>query len=48
MRIRNVLLAAATVALPLAAQAQPVTGLYVGGGLGINYLQPESIGSGGG
>jgi outer membrane protein OmpA-like peptidoglycan-associated protein len=43
MRFRNVLLAAATVALPLAAQAQPVNGLYVGAGLGVNIMQQESV-----
>ena len=38
MRFKNVVLAAAaTMALPLAAQAQPVTGLYVGAGVGGNY-----------
>ena len=42
MRFRNVLLAAATVALPLAAQAQPVNGLYIGAGLGVNIMQSES------
>jgi len=42
MQMRNALLAATIVALPLAAQAQPVTGLYVGAGIGINILQPES------
>jgi outer membrane protein OmpA-like peptidoglycan-associated protein len=30
-------------ALPLAANAQAVTGLYIGGGLGGNYLQGESL-----
>ncbi|MBN8900976.1 MAG: hypothetical protein J0H57_08075, partial [Rhodospirillales bacterium] len=31
------------VALPLAAKAQPVTGLYVGAGAGVNLLQDEDI-----
>jgi outer membrane protein OmpA-like peptidoglycan-associated protein len=48
MRIRNLLLAAATVALPLAAQAQPVTGLYIGGGAGVNIMQDEPVTSVGG
>ncbi|NKC29404.1 OmpA family protein [Roseomonas sp. BU-1] len=39
MRLRNALLAASVLALPLAAQAQPVSGLYVGAGLGANLLQ---------
>ena len=37
MTLRKTLLAATILALPLAAQAQPVTGLYVGAGLGANY-----------
>ena len=43
MQLRSALLAAAMVALPLAAQAQPVTGLYVAGGLGINFMQQEDV-----
>jgi OmpA-OmpF porin, OOP family len=42
MLCRNVLLAAVIAAFPLVAQAQPVSGLYIGGGVGVNYLQPES------
>lgn len=38
MMLRNALLAATILALPVAAQAQPVTGLYVAGGVGGNYL----------
>jgi outer membrane protein OmpA-like peptidoglycan-associated protein len=38
MMLRNALLAATILALPVAAQAQPVTGLYVAGGLGGDYL----------
>jgi outer membrane protein OmpA-like peptidoglycan-associated protein len=38
--------AAAVVALPVLAQAQPVTGLYLGAGIGGNYLdQTDIIGS---
>ncbi|HEY3848152.1 MAG TPA: OmpA family protein [Acetobacteraceae bacterium] len=40
MLCRNVLLAAAIATLPLIAQAQPVSGLYIAGGAGVNYLQP--------
>jgi len=37
-------LASAMMALPLvAANAQPVSGLYVGGGLGMNFMQGESF-----
>ncbi len=43
MQLRSALLAATVMALPLAAQAQPVTGLYVGAGVGINYLEQESV-----
>jgi OmpA-OmpF porin, OOP family len=42
MKLRSMLLAATVVALPLAAQAQPVTGLYVAGGVGANFLQQET------
>ena len=43
MQRRNALLAAVAVALPFAAQAQPVTGLYVGAGLGVNFLSQEKV-----
>ncbi len=36
------MLAASGLALPLAAQAQPVTGLYVGAGLGANYRDTDT------
>lgn len=39
MNTRSLLLAASILAVPALAMAQPVNGLYVGGGLGINYLQ---------
>jgi len=38
MKLRNALLAATILALPVAAKAQPISGLYVAGGLGGNYL----------
>ncbi|HEY8610160.1 MAG TPA: outer membrane beta-barrel protein, partial [Roseomonas sp.] len=38
-RLRAALLSTTLLALPLAAQAQPVTGLYIGAGGGYNYLQ---------
>jgi len=37
MKFRNALAAATMLALPLAATAQPVTGLYVGGGVGPDF-----------
>ncbi len=43
MNLRSALLAATVLALPLAAQAQPVTGLYVGAGAGYNILGNEKI-----
>ncbi|MFC7475950.1 OmpA family protein [Dankookia sp. GCM10030260] len=42
MTLRKGLLAATILSLPLAAQAQPVTGLYVGAGVGANFrLDPD-------
>jgi OOP family OmpA-OmpF porin len=38
MKLRNALLAATILALPVAAKAQPISGLYVAGGIGGNYL----------
>jgi len=44
MKLRSALLASAMLALPLAAaNAQAVDGLYVGGGLGVNFLQSENF-----
>ena len=43
MRLRYALLTAAAAALPLAAQAQPVNGLYLGAGVGINLMQNNSV-----
>ncbi|WP_439598936.1 outer membrane protein, partial [Falsiroseomonas sp.] len=47
MRVRNALLAATFLALPLAAQAQPITGLYVGAGAGVNLLQESDVSTSG-
>jgi outer membrane protein OmpA-like peptidoglycan-associated protein len=38
MKLRSALLAATILALPAGAMAQPVSGLYVGAGVGPNYL----------
>ena len=43
MKLRSALLAATVVALPFAASAQPVTGLYVGAGAGVNITQQQNI-----
>jgi hypothetical protein len=40
---KTMMVAAAALTLPLAAQAQPVNGLYVGFGLGANFLQNTDI-----
>jgi outer membrane protein OmpA-like peptidoglycan-associated protein len=45
MSLRKALLAATVLALPLAAQAQPVTGLYIGAGAGVNF-RPDATGGG--
>ena len=42
MRVRSMLLATTFAALPLVAQAQPVNGLYVAGGAGLNIMQDET------
>jgi OOP family OmpA-OmpF porin len=43
MQLRSALLAATVLATPIAASAQPVTGLYVGGGAGVNFLNGEKF-----
>jgi OOP family OmpA-OmpF porin len=48
MNFRNAFLAATMLALPLAAHAQPVNGLYVGLGAGLNIMQDEPVTSFGG
>jgi outer membrane protein OmpA-like peptidoglycan-associated protein len=42
MSLKKVLLAATVLALPVAAQAQPVNGLYIAGGAGANYRFPST------
>ncbi|MBS7809634.1 OmpA family protein [Roseococcus pinisoli] len=42
MSLKKALLAATVLSLPVAAQAQPITGLYIGGGVGANYREPGS------
>lgn len=39
MSLRKALLAATVLAMPVAAQAQPISGFYVGAGVGLNLLQ---------
>ena len=40
---KTLLAAAAVVALPVMAQAQPVSGLYLGAGVGANWLQDTNL-----
>jgi outer membrane protein OmpA-like peptidoglycan-associated protein len=42
MMLRNGLLTTSLLVLPIAAGAQPVTGLYIGVGVGVNLLQDQS------
>jgi len=42
MSLRRTLLAATMLAVPAAASAQPVTGLYIGAGAGVNWLNNPS------
>ena len=43
MQLRSALLAATVLAMPIAASAQPVTGLYVGAGAGVKFTQQENV-----
>jgi OOP family OmpA-OmpF porin len=43
MSLKKALLAATVLALPITAQAQPVSGLYVGAGAGVNWLQESDV-----
>jgi OOP family OmpA-OmpF porin len=43
MKLRSALLAATMMALPAAAFAQPVDGLYVGAGAGYDYMQDQQV-----
>jgi outer membrane protein OmpA-like peptidoglycan-associated protein len=43
MHVRTVLLATVVLAAPVAAFAQPVTGIYVGAGAGANFMQDETF-----
>lgn len=42
MNLRMTLAAATLLALPMAANAQAIDGLYIGGGAGVNFMQSES------
>ena len=43
MSFRKILLASTLLALPLAAQAQPITGVYIGAGAGVNLKQNSDL-----
>ena len=43
MNFRNALVAATMLSVPLAANAQPLTGLYIGGGAGVNIMHNEDM-----
>jgi outer membrane protein OmpA-like peptidoglycan-associated protein len=43
MKLRSALLAATVLAIPFAANAQPVTGLYIGAGVGVNVTQQSQV-----
>ena len=43
MQLRNILVAATLAALPAAVNAQPVNGVYVGAGVGINKLMDMGV-----
>ena len=43
MKLHKILPLAACIAIPAAAQAQPITGLYIGAGVGINQLLDTNL-----
>jgi len=43
MKLRSALVAATMLALPVAANAQAVNGIYVGAGAGVNIMQQEEV-----
>lgn len=45
MKLRSVLLAATVLVAPMAAKAQAINGLYIGAGVGGNFLQNETASS---
>jgi outer membrane protein OmpA-like peptidoglycan-associated protein len=48
MSLKKALLAATMLSLPLAAQAQPISGVYIGGGAGVNFLDDIGLTPGSG
>ena len=43
MSLKKALMAATVLSLPVAAQAQPISGLYLGAGVGANYRENNSV-----
>jgi OmpA-OmpF porin, OOP family len=43
MKFRSALLSATMLALPVVASAQPITGLYIGAGAGVNVMAGENV-----
>ena len=43
MNLRSALLAATVMVAPAAAMAQPVSGLYIGAGAGVNFLMNQTV-----
>ena len=43
MKLRHALLVATVLVAPIAAKAQPISGLYIGGGAGYNYMQTTTL-----
>ena len=45
MKFQKALVTAMILALPVAATAQPITGLYIGGGVGVDVMTNENFNS---
>jgi OmpA-OmpF porin, OOP family len=43
MQMRKLMLATVLAAVPLAVQAEPIAGLYIGGGAGLNIMQDQTV-----
>lgn len=43
MKLRSALLAATVLAVPVAAKAEAINGLYIGAGAGANFLQDQTV-----
>lgn len=43
MRLRNALLVATVLTVPAVALAQPVTGVYIGVGVGVNHIREQAV-----